>query len=86
MTYRAITGAAALAVGLLSAALPRPARADYDYPWCGYVSMFQGQEQNCTFNTLEQCRAYVSTMGYCDTNPRGRLARTPANPTPAGRR
>ena len=83
MTYRAITAAAALSAGLLFAALPQPARADIEYPWCGYINVFQGQQQSCSFNTLEQCRAFVSPSGYCDTNPRGSLARTPMTQTPA---
>ena len=83
MTYRAITAAAALSIGLLSVALPQPARADVEYPWCGYFPMFQGFQQSCSFNTLEQCRAFVSPSGYCDTNPRGSLARTPMTQTPA---
>ena len=58
--------------------MPKPAQA-YEYPWCGYMSLFQGYQQSCTFNTLEQCRAFVTTNGYCDTNPRGALARTPAS-------
>jgi len=89
MTYRAITAAGTLSMGLLFAALAQPARADIEYPWCGYITIFQGQQQSCSFNTLEQCRAFVSPSGYCDTNPRGSLARRPgypAYPAPVGRR
>ena len=71
MIYRAIFAAGAVSIGLLFVAMAKPAQADFDYPWCGYMSMFQGQQQSCTFNTLEQCRAWIGGNGYCDTNPRG---------------
>lgn len=75
MNYRAIGTASALSVGLLFVALLTPAKADFEYAWCGYQSMFQGYQQSCTFSTLEQCQAFVAGNGYCDTNPRGPLAR-----------
>jgi hypothetical protein len=89
MTNRAIIAAGLTSVGLLFVAVPKPAQADIEYPWCGYISVFQGQQQSCTFNTLEQCRAFTAGNGYCDTNPRGALARTPTMPVrtdPARRR
>jgi len=87
MTYRTIIAAGASSIGLLLAVLPQPVRAEVEYPWCGYMNMFQGQQQSCSFNTLEQCRAFVTSNGYCDTNPRGALARTTTVPvTPLVRR
>ena len=88
MTHRTIITAGAATIGVLLAFLPEPVRADIEYPWCGYMNMFQGQQQSCTFSTLEQCRAFVTTNGYCDANPRGALARTTAAPVaaPARRR
>lgn len=75
MSHRTIIAAGALSFGLLLAALPGPAQA-YEYPWCGYMNLGRGgQQQSCTFSTLQQCRAFVSPNGYCDTNPRGPLAR-----------
>src|SRR5690242_3815144 len=82
MTNRAIIAAGVASVGLLFAAAPKPAHAEIEYPWCGYMSVFQGQQQSCSFNTLEQCRAWLGGNGYCDTNPRGPLARTPTSPLP----
>jgi hypothetical protein len=75
MPHRTIIAAGAISLGLLFAASPKPAQA-YEYPWCGYMNLGRGgQQQSCTFSTLQQCRAFVSPNGYCDTNPRGRLAR-----------
>jgi len=81
MTHRTIIAAGAFSIGLLLAVLP--ARAEVEYAWCGYMNIFQGQQQSCSFNTLEQCRAYVTQNGYCDTNPRGPLARTATPPVTA---
>jgi hypothetical protein len=78
MTYRPIAAAAAFSIGLLLAAMPAPARAEVEYPWCGYVTVFQGQMQSCSFSNLEQCRAFVTTMGYCDRNPRASPGQPPA--------
>lgn len=77
MIHRAIIAAGAMSLGLLFAALPKPAQAYDEYPWCGYINLggASGQQQSCTFRTLQQCKAYVSPNGYCDTNPRGPLAR-----------
>ena len=75
MIYRSIIIAGAT-VGLLFAALPVSAQAYDEYPWCGYMNLGGGgQQQSCTFSTLQQCQAFVSPGGYCDTNPRGSLAR-----------
>ena len=76
MIPRTILAAGAMSFGLLLAALPKPAQAYDEYPWCGYMNLGGGgQQQSCSFGTLQQCRAFVSPNGYCDTNPRGRLAR-----------
>ena len=62
-----IFGAVAIAAAAL--ALPAtPARAETDYPWCGYDRYGWG---GCSFATLEQCRAFISgANGRCQSNPR----------------
>ena len=44
------------------------ARAEIEYPYCGYAREGAG---GCMFSTLDQCRAFVSgTGGGCISNPR----------------
>lgn len=62
-----ILGAAAFAVAIL-APLASPARAEIEYPYCGYARQGAG---GCTFSTLEQCRAFINgTGGRCERNAR----------------
>lgn len=60
-----ILAAAAVAiVGLTTTA----ARAEIEYPYCGYAREGAG---GCTFSTIDQCRAFVSGAGGgCHSNPR----------------
>jgi hypothetical protein len=58
-----------IAAAALVGAAATPVHAQSEYPWCGHLSI-QGGLQSCTFSTLEQCRAYISGAGYCQTNPR----------------
>ena len=81
MRPSALIAATAASIGVLSAILPEPARAEIEYPWCGYVTVFQGQLQSCSFSNIEQCRAFVTTMGYCQPNPRASLSRPALDPT-----
>lgn len=60
--------AAAVLAGLASLATTGPARADIEYPYCGYAREGAG---GCTFSTYDQCRAFVSGAGgSCYSNPR----------------
>lgn len=59
----------AAAVAFAAAATTTPARAEVEFAWCGFLSI-SGGSQSCTFNTIEQCRAYVAGSGFCDRNPR----------------
>ena len=45
------------------------ARSEAEYPWCAISSMSMGT-QTCSFATLDQCRAYVAPMGFCQPNAR----------------
>ena len=60
--------AAALALaGFALLTLPRAAEAEV-YPYCASGEPLGG---TCSYATLEQCRAYVSSLdGYCGHNPR----------------
>jgi hypothetical protein len=63
-----IFGAAALAAAMLAAPVTTPARAEIEYPYCGYGRSGDG---GCTLSTLEQCRAFIAgTGGRCERNPR----------------
>ena len=60
----------AAALGLILA-LPTPAHAEVQYPWCAQYSGRDGDGgTNCGFTTLAQCRATVSGIGgWCYENP-----------------
>jgi hypothetical protein len=45
------------------------ARAEVAYPWCAMSSISMGT-QTCSFASLEQCRAYVGSTGFCQPNAR----------------
>jgi hypothetical protein len=45
------------------------ARAEAEHPWCAISSMSMGI-QTCSFATLDQCKAYVTTTGFCQPNAR----------------
>ncbi len=76
-----ILGTAALALaGLAPLAATTQARADIEYPYCGYGREGAG---GCTFATLDQCRAFVSgTGGACYQQPplHGQRGRHDAHP------
>ena len=74
-----IFGTVALALAAL--ATNTSARADIEYPYCGYAREGAG---GCTFSTLDQCRAFVSGAGGgCVSNPRYKAG---AGATPRTRR
>ena len=58
-------GAIALLPGLTI-----PVRAAIEYPWCAqYSGADSGGGRNCSFSTLEQCRAMIRGMGgFCEPN------------------
>jgi Protein of unknown function (DUF3551) len=45
-----------------------PARAASEFAWCAFES--NGGSQSCTYNTIDQCRAYLAGRGFCQPNPR----------------
>ena len=75
-----IPALAILAIGAVSAAAPAQAQTyDPAYPICMHVVQFETSYEDCTFYTLDQCRASASgRAAMCSVNPfyRG------ANPLP----
>ena len=68
--HKLVLGSAALLLACL--ALPigvsTPARAEVEYPWCGFAREGGG---SCSFSTYEQCQMFVSgTGGACRPNNR----------------
>lgn len=62
--------AAACVFAAASLALsPTEARAETAYPWCAISSMSMGL-QTCSFASLDQCRAFVTSMGFCQPDAR----------------
>lgn len=73
--FAALSLAMSLATFLaLSFALPVPARAEIEYPWCAqYFERSGGGGTNCGFVTHAQCMATISGIGgTCYENPRYR--------------
>jgi hypothetical protein len=71
--FAALSLVLGLAAGMIGAA---PARAEIEYPYCSVAGISVGPD--CSFSTLDQCRAFVSGIGTgCERNPRFRAA-TPA--------
>jgi maltoporin len=63
-----IFGAAAIAAAMFAPLAATPARAEVEYPYCGYARLGAG---SCTFATLEQCQAFIAgTGGRCERNAR----------------
>jgi hypothetical protein len=61
LTITAVVFAAAIS------ALPRAASAERYYPWCAW---YDDWTYNCSFATLQQCRATISGVGgICKPNP-----------------
>lgn len=47
-----------------------PARAEVEFAWCA-IGGGSGGSQSCSFDTVEQCRYYVTgSGGFCQQNPR----------------
>lgn len=65
-SFLLVAAAAAFTATMMTTA---PARADVEFAWCGFLSI-SGGAQSCTFNTIDQCRAYVAGSGFCERNPR----------------
>jgi len=64
----ALIAAAGLATAIIGAA---PSRADIEYPYCAIAGISTGPD--CSYATLDQCRAFVSGVGTaCTPNPRFR--------------
>jgi hypothetical protein len=51
-------------------------QAEVAYPWCAMSSISMGT-QTCSFASLEQCRAYVGSTGFCQPNARAAPAEKP---------
>ena len=74
-----ILGAAAI-TGFAAAALFAPGNAQANpYKWCAVLNVGDAA-YNCSFVTIEQCRASVSGIGgFCEPNPfYGEPGRIPA--------
>ena len=57
MTYKMLTGAAALTATMLLAVAPARAQATNEYPWCAHYGALGMGATNCGFSTQAQCRA-----------------------------
>jgi hypothetical protein len=69
MTFKILTGFAALALTTLLAGAP--AQAADEWPWCAYYGALGMGATNCGFATRAQCQAAISGVGgFCQTNPR----------------
>ncbi len=86
-----IGAAIALATASL-ATMSTEGRAEIAYPWCAISSMSMGI-QTCSFASLEQCKAYVTSTGFCQPNARSTAPAGAARPvdnarsrSPAARR
>jgi hypothetical protein len=58
-----------VAFALATAPLAPEARAEVEYPWCAISSDVMGS-QTCSFARLDQCRAFVTSTGFCQPNAR----------------
>jgi hypothetical protein len=67
MRYIAMIGIATIVCVSGAATL---AQAGIEYPWCAqYAGGPAGGGRNCSFPTIEQCRATISGMGgFCEPN------------------
>ena len=66
----ALVAAAGLAAAVIGAA---EARAEIEYPYCAIPGISTGQD--CSYSTLDQCRAFVTGIGtWCERNPRFRAS------------
>jgi len=63
----ALFAAASVALGAGSTAVQ--AQGSHEPAWCAYSSGAAGIVQ-CSYATIEQCRAYVGQTGFCQANPR----------------
>jgi hypothetical protein len=52
-------------------AVPRPAAAQVDGPWCAVIVDEDSVFEKCDMRTLDQCRSEILSMGssYCSPNP-----------------
>ena len=69
MTYKFLTGGAALTAAMLLAGAP--AQAADEWPWCAHYGALGMGATNCGFANQAQCMAAISGVGgICQTNPR----------------
>jgi hypothetical protein len=68
VTFRMLGVAIALATPSLVSG-STDGRAEAAYPWCAISSMSMGT-QTCSFASLDQCRAYVAPLGFCQPSAR----------------
>jgi hypothetical protein len=78
MRISAWAASAMVAIGLVSAAAPVRAQTyDPNFPICMHVIQFETAYEDCTFHTMEQCRASAAgRSAMCSINPfyRGAVA------------
>jgi hypothetical protein len=71
MRIPALAASTILAIGMISAAAPAHAQTyDPDFPICMHVVQFESSYEDCTFYTMDQCRASASgRAAMCSINP-----------------
>lgn len=65
--WKAVAVAVTFATPLVTSGTP--AHAEINYPWCAFSSISMGT-QTCSFASLDQCRAFVASTGFCQPNTR----------------
>jgi hypothetical protein len=70
MRIPALAASTILAIGMISAAAPADAQTyDPDFPICMHVVQFESSYEDCTFYTMDQCRASASgRAAMCSIN------------------
>ena len=71
MRIPTLAASAILAIGMVSAAAPARAQTyDPAFPICMHVVQFETSYEDCTYYTMDQCRASASgRSAQCDVNP-----------------
>jgi uncharacterized protein DUF3551 len=89
MRISAFAASTILAIGTVAAAVPARAQTyDPNFPICMHVIQFETAYEDCTFHTMNQCRASASgRSAMCSINPfyRG-LSAAPGRPERRHRR
>lgn len=71
MRIPTLAASAILAIGMVSAAAPARAQTyDPAFPICMHVVQFETSYEDCTYYTMDQCRASASgRAAMCSINP-----------------